>query len=84
MARESIFIAYRRDDTADVAGRVFDAMALRFGRKRIFKDVDNIPPGKDFGGVIGSVLPRCRVVLVLIGPNWIDAKDERVASKSVV
>jgi hypothetical protein len=76
MAREAVFIGYRRDDTADVAGRIYDAMAARFGRNRLFKDVDNIPPGADFGDYIKAILPRCRVVLVLIGPNWVDAKDE--------
>jgi hypothetical protein len=49
MAREAIFIGYRRDDTADVAGRIFDALESRFGRDRIFKDVDNLRPGADFG-----------------------------------
>lgn len=76
MAREAIFIGYRRDDTADVAGRIYDAMAQRFGRQRIFKDVDNIGPGVDFGEYIKTVLPRCSVALVLIGPHWFDAKDE--------
>jgi formylglycine-generating enzyme required for sulfatase activity len=76
MAGEAIFIGYRRDDTADVAGRIYDAMALRFGKQRIFKDVDNIGPGVDFGDYIKSVLPRCRVALVLIGPHWLDSKDE--------
>jgi hypothetical protein len=77
MAGEAIFIGYRRDDTADVAGRIYDAMALRFGKNRIFKDVDNIGPGVDFGDYIKSVLPRCRVALVLIGPHWLESKDER-------
>lgn len=76
MAGEAIFIGYRRDDTADVAGRIYDAMAQRFGRQRVFKDVDNIGPGVDFGDYIKSVLPRCRVALVLIGPQWLDSKDE--------
>jgi formylglycine-generating enzyme required for sulfatase activity len=76
MAGEAIFIGYRRDDTADVAGRIYDAMAQRFGRQRVFKDVDNIGPGVDFGGYIKTVLPRCRVALVLIGPHWLDSRDE--------
>ncbi len=76
MAREAIFIGYRRDDTADVAGRVYDALAARFGRGSIFKDVDNLRPGADFGAYIRTILPRCRVVLVLIGPNWLDSRDE--------
>ncbi|MFZ4603380.1 MAG: toll/interleukin-1 receptor domain-containing protein [Caulobacterales bacterium] len=76
MASESIFVGYRRDDTADVAGRIYDAMAARFGKTRVFKDVDNIGPGVDFGDYIKTVLPRCRVALVLIGPHWLDSKDE--------
>ncbi len=76
MAGEAIFIGYRRDDTADVAGRIYDAMAQRFGKQRVFKDVDNIGPGVDFGDYIKTVLPRCRVALVLIGPHWLESKDE--------
>jgi formylglycine-generating enzyme required for sulfatase activity len=76
MAGEAIFVGYRRDDTADVAGRIYDAMAQRFGKQRVFKDVDNIGPGIDFGDYIKTVLPRCRVALVLIGPHWLESKDE--------
>jgi formylglycine-generating enzyme required for sulfatase activity len=75
--REAIFIGYRRDDTADVAGRIYDALAQRFGRGRLFKDVDSLRPGADFGRHIQTLLPRCRVVLVLIGPKWLDARDEK-------
>lgn len=76
MAGEAIFIGYRRDDTADVAGRIYDAMGTRFGSARIFKDVDNIGPGVDFGDYIKTVLPRCRVALILIGPHWLSSTDE--------
>lgn len=81
MAGEAIFIGYRRDDTADVAGRIYDAMAQRFGRQRVFKDVDDIGPGVDFGEYIKTVLPRCRVALVLIGPHWLESKDEAGARR---
>lgn len=37
MAGEAIFVGYRRDDTADVAGRIYDAMAQRFGKQRVFR-----------------------------------------------
>lgn len=76
MAREAIFIGYRRDDTRDVAGRIYDALEQRFGRDRLFKDVDNLRPGADFGEHIRALLPRCRVALILIGPNWVNAVDE--------
>jgi hypothetical protein len=75
--RQAIFIGYRREDTADVAGRIFDALARRFGRARLFKDVDNLRPGTHFGDYIRSVLPRCRVFLALVGPHWLHARDER-------
>lgn len=75
MAGEAIFIGYRRDDTADVAGRIYDTLEARFGRDRIFKDVDNIPVGANFGQYIKSILPRCRVALILMGPQWVDVKD---------
>lgn len=81
MADEAIFIGYRRDDTADVAGRIYDAMARRFGRQRVFKDVDDIRPGVDFGDYIKTVLPRCRVALVLIGPHWLESKDDAGARR---
>ena len=43
-----IFINYRRDDSTAMAGRLHDRLAQRFGRKTLFMDVDNIPPGVDF------------------------------------
>lgn len=76
MAGEAIFIGYRRDDTADVAGRVYDAMIQRFGKNRVFKDVDNIGPGIDFGDYIKNILPKCCVALILIGPHWLQSRDE--------
>lgn len=81
MAQQAVFIGYRREDTADVAGRIYDAFVLRFGKERIFKDVDNIPPGADFGDYIKTVLPKCRVFLALMGPSWLDARDEAGARR---
>lgn len=76
MAREAIFIGYRRDDTQDTAGRIYDRLAAAFGERAVFKDVDNLPIGTDFGEYILGLLPRCRVFLALIGPHWLEAKDE--------
>jgi formylglycine-generating enzyme required for sulfatase activity len=74
--QNAIFIGYRRDDTQDTAGRVYDRLVAAFGEKAVFKDVDNLPIGTDFGDYILGLLPRCRVFLALIGPGWLDAKDE--------
>ena len=74
--QNALFIGYRRDDTQDTAGRIYDRLVRAFGEKAVFKDVDNLPIGSDFGAHILGLLPRCRVFLALIGPDWLDAKDE--------
>src|SRR5262249_42444089 len=71
-----IFINYRRDDSIGTAGRLHDRLAQTFGQKNIFMDVDSIPAGVDFVTDLNSQVAACDVVLVVIGPNWVDAKDE--------
>jgi hypothetical protein len=59
--RLSIFVCYRRDDTVDAAGRLYDALVARFGRESVFLDIDSIDPGVNFGEVVaqGSVPATC-------------------------
>jgi TIR domain len=76
MAREAVFLSYRRDDTADVCGRMYDALGKAFGKGRLFRDVSSLRPGADFGDAITGILPKCRATLVLIGPHWLSARDE--------
>lgn len=71
----SIFLSYRRDDSAETAGRLFDRLAQQFGRAAIFKDVDSIPPGANFAHYISGVMQGCSVVLAVIGPRWLNATD---------
>ncbi len=75
--KHSVFIGYRREDTADVAGRVYDRLLEVFGKDAVFKDVDDLPVGADFGAYIRTVLPQCRVFLALIGPTWAEFKNEQ-------
>jgi len=39
-------------------------------------DVDHIPAGVDFVAHLNSQVAACNVLLVVIGPHWLDAKDE--------
>jgi hypothetical protein len=71
-----IFINYRRDDSIGMAGRLHDRLALTFGRDNLFMDVDHIPVGEDFEAHLNRQVAECNVVLVVIGPNWLNAKDE--------
>ncbi len=73
--RFGIFVGYRRADTEDVAGRVYDRLEAEFGRSGVFKDVDSIPFGIQFRDHIAAVIGGCRVVLVLIGRRWLSASN---------
>jgi hypothetical protein len=39
-------------------------------------DVDAIPLGANFAKVLGEEVAKCDVLLAIIGPGWIDARDE--------
>jgi len=73
---DMIFINYRREDSAGTAGRLHDRLAQVFGRKDIFMDVDQIPPGIDFVAHLNSQVAACKAFLVVIGPHWLNVKNE--------
>ncbi len=72
---EKIFISYRRADSADICGRIYDRLVKHFGEAAIFKDVDNIPFGADFPRHLETILAQCAVELVVIGPHWLEIRD---------
>jgi hypothetical protein len=39
-------------------------------------DVDSISLGTDFVKVLGEEVAKCDALLALIGPGWLDARDE--------
>ena len=71
-----IFINYRREDSIAITGRLRDRLAETFGPDNLFMDVDNIPVGINFEEYLKSQVAACDVVLSVIGPNWLNAKDE--------
>ena len=66
----SIFISYRRDDSAGHAGRLFDHLVERFGTEHVFMDVAGIAPGRDFIEAIETAVGGCDVLLAVIGKQW--------------
>ena len=44
----SIFIGYRRQETRDLVGRIYDHLVQEFGEDQVFMDVDTLEPGEDF------------------------------------
>ena len=68
-----IFINYRRDDSDAYAL----AVARYLGKRNIFIDVDR------FKTVLEDKLRQCKVMLAIIGPNWVDARDEKTGNRRI-
>ena len=72
---ESIFINYRRGEDQAAAGRLYDQLEAAFTRERIFIDVDNIAPGRDFTEELATRVEQCDVFLAVVGRRWADVVD---------
>src|SRR5262245_33607431 len=70
----SVFISYRRDDSADITGRIYDRLIQHFSREIVFKDVDSIPLGIDFRRHLENALSQCRVLLAIVGSDWMGSE----------
>lgn len=68
-----IFISYRRTDSADITGRIYDRLIGKFGKEPIFKDVDSIPLGFDFMEFLEMKVGECDVLLAIIGDRWLES-----------
>lgn len=68
-----IFLSYRRADSASATGRLADRLEEHFGAARVFRDHASIAAGDDFAAAIRRAIEASTVVLVVIGPDWLDA-----------
>ncbi len=71
-----IFVSYRRNDSQGEAGRLFDDLVPVFGEQKVFMDVSAIEAGRDFRKAIEEGVTKCGVLLAVMGPEWLNAKDE--------
>src|SRR5215470_9425625 len=69
MARK-IFISYRRDDTSRMALAIASNLALKFGKRNIYLDLDT-RLGNKFPKRLTAYLRRSKAVVTLIGPRWL-------------
>jgi hypothetical protein len=67
----SVFISYRREDSPDVTGRIYDRLVQVYGQESVFKDIDSIPFGIDFRAYLSGAIGKCEAVLVVIGQHWL-------------
>ena len=74
----SIFISYRREDSAAYARLLSSSLKAHFGaRHQVFMDLDSIEPGEDFVDAIKRTVASCDVLIAIIGKQWLASVDEQ-------
>lgn len=68
----AIFVSYRRADSGEIVGRIYDHLVRTFGAERVFVDVNTIGGGEDFVPRLRAALDQSSVVLAVIGPKWLE------------
>lgn len=71
----AIFISYRRGDTTPQAIAIADWLSREFGKDCVFMDLQSVKYTEDFVLRLDEQLAQCQVMLVLIGPNWLETSD---------
>jgi len=74
-AHWAFFLSYRRDQSGFIARSLRAALAARIGGKNVFLDEKTISPGQPFPKEITQAIIGCSVMLVIIGPYWLNVRD---------
>jgi len=76
----NFFISYRRRDQDGkvLAHMIFRELRRRYGEQSAFLDVDSRSPGLSFTTKVDQALKVTDVVLVIIGPAWLQLLTERL------
>jgi hypothetical protein len=78
-----IFVNYRTTDTRFGAAATYELLASRFGKERIFLDNQSMDPGSIYPQRIDDALETVRVLLVLVGPQWL-AEEPRSPGRLLI
>jgi WD40 repeat protein len=78
--KPKFFINYRQSDSLSECQEIYEALSRRYGRSRVFKDSETLPPGKNFLHALGmtnlpKLIRRCDCMLALIGESWLETRD---------
>jgi hypothetical protein len=73
----TIFLSYRTDDSVHATMAISDRLVAHFGRESVFRDQDSVRVGMLYPRRIRRALERSDIVLAVIGPHWLDARDDR-------
>jgi serine/threonine protein kinase len=73
----SLFISYRRNDSPDTVKLIHERLRRRLPRWDLFYDQESIPLGEQFPERLREEVTSAAVVLVIIGPKWLEILRER-------
>lgn len=73
----AFFISYRRSQNTWQARDIRRELVRRYGEESVFMDTSSIEYGEAFPDQIARVIRGCSVVLVLIGPLWLESTGVR-------
>ena len=71
-----LFISYRIDDSVHAATAIADRLVSHFGSENVFRDRDSLSLGTLYPRKIRRALERCDTVLAVLGPLWLDIRDD--------
>ena len=72
----SVFLSYRRADSRGYAPLVRDRLISAMGKQNVFMDTSSLHDGENFVTALDQAIKSADVVLVMIGPEWLDIRDE--------
>jgi pterin-4a-carbinolamine dehydratase len=72
----SIFVSYRREDSAAEAALLRTTLLGQFGDEAVFMDTSSIQAGAEWPSRIKSALDSAKAVLVILGPEWVRVNDD--------
>lgn len=69
-----VFVSYRTVDARFGAAAAYDSLVDRFGVDQVFLDHASVSPGEPYSKSIRAALDQARVLVVLIGPEWLSTE----------
>ncbi|MBX2820897.1 MAG: TIR domain-containing protein, partial [Rhodothermaceae bacterium] len=71
------FISYRRKDSQQIVGRIYEKLTDYFGDDAVFLDVDDIPTGSNFREHILKMVVGSDAMIVIMGGVWLGSFSGR-------
>jgi CHASE2 domain-containing sensor protein len=77
----NVFLSYRRHESSGYSRHMYECLTRELGGDHVFMDVDTIEPGMDWRARLCAGIDAAEVVLVLIGRQWLDLRDDRTGER---